>query len=81
MSLFLFFPDSDCKIAQVKCDALCRAIRELRFPEHEELRLSCSMGFATLPENASTAEELKERSDKALYRAKEEGRDRALCYR
>ena len=66
--------------AQKKCDALCKAIRELRFPEHEELTLSCSMGFATLPYNASTAEELKDRSDKALYIAKEEGRDRAIGF-
>lgn len=78
---FIFiFPGIDSKTAWEKCDALCDAMRELRFPEHEELRLSCSMGIATMPENAMTAEELKERSDKALYMAKEAGRDRALCY-
>jgi len=78
---FIFiFPGSDPESAQQKCDALCKAIRELRFPEHEELRLSCSMGFATLPHNSSTADELKDRSDKALYIAKEEGRDRAVGF-
>ncbi len=78
---FIFiFPGTDFDSAQKKCDALCLAIRELRFPEHEELRLSCSMGFATLPYNASTADELKDRSDKALYIAKEEGRDRAIGF-
>lgn len=78
---FIFiFPGTDSGAAQNKCDALCAAIRDLRFPEHEELRLSCSMGFATLPCNASTADELKDRSDKALYIAKEEGRDRAICF-
>ncbi len=78
---FIFiFPGTDNDTAQQKCDALCKAIRELRFPEHEELRLSCSMGFATLPYNASTAEELKDRSDKALYIAKEAGRDRAIGF-
>lgn len=78
---FIFiFPGADGETARSKCDALCHAIRELRFPEHGELRLTCSMGIATLPENAMTAEELKEKSDKALYTAKEAGRDRALCY-
>lgn len=78
---FIFiFPGTDHETAQKKCDALCLAIRELRFPEHEDLRLSCSMGFATLPDNAGTADELKDRSDKALYKAKEEGRDRAIGF-
>jgi diguanylate cyclase (GGDEF)-like protein len=78
---FIFiFPGVDCIAAKAKCDALCAAIRELRFPEHMELRLTCSMGIATLPDNALTVDELKDKSDKALYRAKETGRDRALCY-
>lgn len=78
---FIFlFPGAGHECAQQKCDALCSAIRDLRFPEHEELRLSCSMGFATLPYNATNADELKERSDKALYKAKEDGRDRAIGF-
>ncbi len=53
-------------------------MREMRFGKHPEIRLTCSMGFATLPDTASSAEELKEKSDQALYRAKETGRDRSL---
>ncbi|MCL2026434.1 MAG: GGDEF domain-containing protein [Leptospirales bacterium] len=76
---FVFiFPDTDSASAMKKCVSLCRAMRELRFQEHEELRLTCSIGFATLPDHASTVEELKDKSDKALYRAKEEGRDRVV---
>lgn len=76
---FIFlFPGADPESAQKKCDALCAAIADLRFPGHDELRLSCSMGFATLPHNASGAEDLKEKSDKALYQAKEQGRGRAV---
>ncbi|HPS56912.1 MAG TPA: GGDEF domain-containing protein [Spirochaetota bacterium] len=75
---FIFiFPGSDSAAAQVKCDALCAAMREMRFAQHPEIRLTCSMGYATLPDHAAGAEELKDKSDKALYRAKEEGRDRA----
>ena len=50
----------------------------MTFPGHDELRLSCSMGFASMPDHASNTEELKERSDKALYLAKERGRGRAV---
>jgi diguanylate cyclase (GGDEF)-like protein len=76
---FIFiFPGAGPDEAQKKCDALCAAIAALTFPGKDELRLSCSMGFATLPDNASGTEELKERSDKALYFAKERGRGRAV---
>lgn len=76
---FIFiFPGSGPAAAQAKCDALCEAMRAMRFAQHPEIRLTCSMGYATLPDHASNAEELKEKSDKALYRAKEDGRDRAL---
>jgi diguanylate cyclase (GGDEF)-like protein len=76
---FIFiFPNTDSESAMRKCNSLCRAMRELRFQEHEELRLTCSIGFATFPDHASTVDELKDRSDKALYRAKEEGRDRTV---
>ena len=78
---FIFLlPGSDVEIAQKKCDALCEAVRNMRFPQHDELRLTCSMGFATFPENAFSPDELMDRSDKALYVAKEKGRDMALPY-
>jgi len=78
---FIFiFPGADYASAQKKCDVLCQAVRDLRFQEHEELRLTCSIGFATFPNHAANVEELKDRSDKALYRAKEEGRDRAIGF-
>jgi diguanylate cyclase (GGDEF)-like protein len=78
---FIFIlPNADTPTAQQLCDGLCAAMREVRFPEHEELRITCSMGFATIPDNAQTTDELKERADKALYKAKELGRDRALGF-
>jgi diguanylate cyclase (GGDEF)-like protein len=78
---FIFiFPGANQASAKNKCDALCRAMREITFQEHEELRLTCSIGFATFPDHASSVEELKERSDKALYKAKEDGRDRAVGF-
>lgn len=76
---FIFiFPGADAERALEKCNGLCAAMREMRFPGHDDLRLTCSIGCTTFPHYASNADELKEKSDKALYRAKEEGRDRAL---
>ena len=75
---FIFLlPDADRDTAQSLCDALCAAMREVRFDEHPELRLTCSMGFSTFPADSGKADELREKADKALYQAKEEGRDRA----
>jgi diguanylate cyclase (GGDEF)-like protein len=61
--------------AQTVCDALCDAIRHLRLPEYPDLRLSCSLGFASWPDHAATIEDLKAAADRALYLAKERGRD------
>ena len=78
---FIFLlPGSNIEMAQKKCDSLCEAVRNMRFAKHEELRLTCSMGFATFPANAFSPDELMNRADKALYQAKERGRDMALSY-
>jgi diguanylate cyclase (GGDEF)-like protein len=71
-------PDTDSDQAFARCEGLCALIREVRLPDHDEARLSASLGVASYPEHADTLEELKEKADKALYRAKEGGRDRAM---
>ncbi|MFA6504929.1 MAG: diguanylate cyclase [Treponemataceae bacterium] len=73
---FCFVIPSSPAEAERKCGAVCAALRALDFPEHPELKISCSIGLAHLPSTASNAEELKEKADKALYAAKEAGRDR-----
>ncbi len=72
------FPDSPPEEVLARCETLCRVMRSVRFPEHPELKITCSIGIASFPEDAVTLHDLKEAADKALYRAKEEGRDRAL---
>ena len=73
---FCFVIPSTQREAVRKCEGVCAALRALSFPEHSELRISCSIGLAHLPSAASNAEDLKELADKALYAAKEAGRDR-----
>jgi diguanylate cyclase (GGDEF)-like protein len=66
--------------AEAKCEATCAALRALRFPGHGELRISCSIGLSVFSGVDSSPEELKERADKALYAAKEAGRNRAVAW-
>jgi diguanylate cyclase (GGDEF)-like protein len=71
-------PATGLEAALKRSQALCQALRSLRFPEHPELRVSCSIGVAALgPTGGAT--ELRADADKALYMAKEAGRDRALA--
>ena len=69
-------PGRDAASALERCRAVNEEIRSLRFAEHPELRLTCSLGLAVFPTHARTLAELKDKADKALYRAKEGGRDR-----
>jgi diguanylate cyclase (GGDEF)-like protein len=69
-------PGRDAASALERCRAVNEEVRRLRFREHPDLRLTCSLGLAVLPTHARTLEELREKADKALYRAKEAGRDR-----
>ncbi len=70
-------PNSDAEVALELCQKTNEALRNLSFPLHPEVRLSASIGIASLPRHAQTVESLREQADKALYRAKEEGRNRS----
>ncbi len=59
------------------CKGACAAIEALRFPEQPDFRVTASIGVAVAPELASTPENLAAMADKALYAAKEGGRNRA----
>jgi len=48
--------------------------------EEQKIGASVSIGTATFPEDASEPWELIERADRALYAAKEQGRDRVVQY-
>jgi diguanylate cyclase (GGDEF)-like protein len=62
------------------CEGTCAALRCLSFEEHPELRISCSIGVAHFPEAGVDPASLKDKADKALYLAKEGGRDRAVAW-
>ena len=62
------------------CSAVCKKLAYEVFAEHPEFQITASMGIATYPDQAANLEELKEFADKALYSAKEGGRNRALLF-
>lgn len=59
---------------------VCSRIAELRHqsPDGGELIVTASIGVATTDEQGETAQDLLDRADKALYRAKAEGRHRVI---
>ena len=78
---FCFVIPRPAEEARKKCEEVCAAVRALEFSKHPDLRISCSIGLASFPGSASGTEQLKERADKALYMAKEAGRDRAVAWK
>jgi diguanylate cyclase (GGDEF)-like protein/PAS domain S-box-containing protein len=73
-------PDTDQNGAEVLSQKVHKVIQELNIPhEHSQIsrRLTVSIGSVScIPENGITAENVLTQADKALYRAKRQGRNR-----
>jgi len=68
--------DCDANGAAVVAEAIRVAIRDIALPEGCGLsRLTASIGIAAYPENAGTLEQLLSAADRAMYLAKQGGRD------
>jgi diguanylate cyclase (GGDEF)-like protein len=74
-------PDTIAGTALKLCNAMAGKLRLIRFPEYPEVVVTLSIGIASIPEHAETAEDLRNAADKALYAAKEAGGDRAIIAR
>lgn len=75
----ILLPGWDPAAAPARIDRLLEAIRSRPFViEGQEIRMTCSFGIAAFePGYGATPKELLSRADKALYVAKNAGRDRA----
>jgi diguanylate cyclase (GGDEF)-like protein len=75
----LILPDTDLQTAQMISEKLRQKINALQINTHEHcLSLTCSFGVSTC--SKSSFEELYSNADKALYQAKNDGRDRVVTY-
>jgi diguanylate cyclase (GGDEF)-like protein len=68
-------PDTDLEAGERRAERLRRAIQAAQLSETVEVRVTASFGVATM-EAGDSVESLCRRSDKALYEAKESGRNR-----
>jgi diguanylate cyclase (GGDEF)-like protein len=80
--LALVLPETDSAGARAIAERLRAAVASADHPtEKGHLRVTISLGIATWPGDGAAAEELIEAADKALYRAKQAGRNRVECAR
>ncbi|MBN1585974.1 MAG: diguanylate cyclase [Candidatus Omnitrophica bacterium] len=77
----LFLPETDGAEALRVAERLREDIEKKRIQAYDEtLSVTVSMGIATFPDQALQREELLECADKALYAAKQAGRNRVCQY-
>ncbi len=71
--------DTPAEKAKELCDRVCGELRKLDILEGlggEITRITSSIGIASYPEHAKSVKKLMEKADGALYKAKENGRNR-----
>lgn len=78
---FVILVPGESRDAMRLAERLRVAVSELELPQlGPEARVTVSCGIASCPEQATSAAELFERADQALYCAKNSGRDRVIVY-
>ena len=78
----ILLPDTGLARAREMAETICREVAGLEvLPERGRTirRVTTSQGIASYPESAETLEALRESADRALYNAKENGRNRVSC--
>lgn len=79
----VIIPEVPKQEAYAMAERIRRVVQEHVFPYEEEQpngNLTVSMGVANLPEDALEGDELVEKADRALYRAKQIGRNQVCLY-
>ncbi|MEL3909134.1 MAG: GGDEF domain-containing protein [Treponemataceae bacterium] len=74
---FCFFIYGKHEVALLQCKLTCMRVNSLVFPEHPELKISCSMGLLAYDKKSNSKELVKIADDK-LYKAKEAGRNQVV---
>jgi len=75
----IVFPDTDKDAAHMKAVRIRKDIESYKFMFNgQQIKVTMSMGVASFPADAELRRDLIEKADKALYKAKEEGRNRVI---
>lgn len=75
----LLLPGASETDAHVKADALREMISNMEFPDYPDFRVTVSMGVSS-SEDGGSLDEIIGRADRALYKAKEDGRNRVCSH-
>jgi len=77
----LLMPGADAERAIARAESMRRAIAllDVGYAGQKLGRITASFGVATFPRDAETAQSLVQAADKALYAAKDAGRDRVIA--
>ena len=79
----MILPSTDQNGAGVLAERIRKKVEKYKFP-HQEIQpngtLTISIGIALYPEDADDTEEIVKAADRALYHAKESGRNRVVQY-
>lgn len=78
--LTLIFPEADLEDAARRAEALRQGIKELKITQRGQTldQITISLGVAAYPDCGTEGNDLIKAADAALYRAKNEGRDRTV---
>ena len=75
---FVMLPECSAEELEKRAEEIRSGTKEIRIKYEEEWLgpVTCSLGIAMFPFHGSTASDLVQRADRALYQAKRTGRDR-----
>lgn len=77
----IVLPETDKAGAEFTAKRIRKAIKDRSIKAYDEtVNVTVSLGVSTFPDDASKLEELMDRADWSLYRAKQTGRDRVSVY-
>lgn len=79
----VLLPEIDKSHADQVAEKLRRTVELKNFPKEQyqpNKNITISLGLATFPDDSTNSRELLELADRALYRAKAEGRNRVVAY-
>ncbi|MBN1164970.1 MAG: sensor domain-containing diguanylate cyclase [Candidatus Krumholzibacteriota bacterium] len=76
----LLLPQTGVEGAVILARRILEAVRLFKFDDKQDGLLTCSIGISVFPDDAGGVEQIIERADAALYRAKAEGKNTIKSY-